>query len=478
MSKSQRANTPRRRVGLGRTDSTPHAGTCPQDSGPTETISEAPGAYGSCSSSYTAGAAPYETASTLAPWLNPEEGVAARHSPGHRPAAKPSPCGQTLRSSGQEHAVVHTDASITSWGATYDRQAVSGVWTGPQLHWHISCLELLAVRLALNRLKGLLRGKHVLVRTDNTATAAYISRQGGLCSRCMSQLARILLLWRSTQLVAGPVQVCVSPSEPPRTDTVQDQGGQGAGPFRGTLLAHRDLVPRANAPCDSPSLADSSEEGSTDSERGHPMAPASRPLETTCLVPGWDMEVLDDLPQGVVDTITSARAQSTRHSYALKWNLLVETPKDARSELLSPSTLKVYVAAITAHHDPIEGKSVGKHDLVIRLNPPWPPSVPSWDLSLVLTALRQAPFQPLQSVELKFLSMKTLLLLALASIKRIGDLHTFSFGPADSQVTLRPWPGYVAKVPTTPFRNQVVSLQVVPPEEADRALALLVPSEP
>ncbi len=56
---------------------------------------------------------------------------------------------------------------------------------------------------------------------------------------------------------------------------------------------------------------------------------------------------------------------------------------------LSPSTLKVYVAAITAHHDPIEGRSVGKHNLVVRfirgarrLNPPRPPSLPSWDLAL------------------------------------------------------------------------------------------------
>ncbi|KAL0150168.1 hypothetical protein M9458_054595 [Cirrhinus mrigala] len=70
-------------VGLGRTDIMPHAGTCPvsvelpeyvqeQDSGPTE-ISEAPTAYGSCSDSYTARAAPYETASTLAPRPSPKE---------------------------------------------------------------------------------------------------------------------------------------------------------------------------------------------------------------------------------------------------------------------------------------------------------------------------------------------------------------------------------------------------------------------
>ncbi len=45
------------------------------------------------------------------------------------------------------HAVVYTDASAKGWGATFNVLAVSGVWTGPQLHWHINCLELLAVHL-------------------------------------------------------------------------------------------------------------------------------------------------------------------------------------------------------------------------------------------------------------------------------------------------------------------------------------------
>ncbi len=78
--------------------------------------------------------------------------------------------------------------------------------------------------------------------------------------------------------------------------------------------------------------------------------------------------------------------------------------------------------------------------------------------------------------------MKTLLLTALASIKRVGDLQAFSVSesclelrPADSSATLRPWLGYVPKVLTTPFRDQVVNLHVLPLEEADPALALLCP---
>ncbi len=147
------------------------------------------------------------------------------------------------------------------------------------------------------------------------------------------------------------------------------------------------------------------------------MAAASRPLETSCL---QDAEVLGDLPQEGVNTIPSARTLSTRHAYALKLNLFAEWCSAHREDpgkcpirvvlsflqqrlerRLSPAILKVYVAAIAANHDPVDGKLVGKHDWVIRflrgarrLNPPRPPCIPSWDLSLVLRALQQGPFEP------------------------------------------------------------------------------------
>ncbi len=202
-------------------DSTPHPGTCSvgaelpqdfirQDGGPTETLSEAPGAYGCSCGDSAARSAPYETASALAPWPNPEVGVErgthrVQITPACRKTFSPWSDPSFLRAGVpleqvSRHAVVFTDASATGWGATYNGHAVLGVWTGPQLRWHINCLELLAVRLALSRLRGRLQGKDVLVRTDNTATVAYINRQGGLRSRRMSQLARHLLLWSQKHL--------------------------------------------------------------------------------------------------------------------------------------------------------------------------------------------------------------------------------------------------------------------------------------
>ncbi|KAL0157927.1 hypothetical protein M9458_046003, partial [Cirrhinus mrigala] len=96
--------------------------------------------------------------------------------------------------------IVTTDASKTGWGATCNEQAASGVWTGPRLFWHINCLELLAVLLALRRFQPMIQGKHVLVRSDNTATVAYINHQGGVRSFRISQLARHLLLWSQHRL--------------------------------------------------------------------------------------------------------------------------------------------------------------------------------------------------------------------------------------------------------------------------------------
>ncbi len=43
---------------------------------------------------------------------------------------------------------------------------------------------------------------------------------------------------------------------------------------------------------------------------------------------------------------------------------------------------------------------------------------------------KRAPFEPLQSSSLRVLSLKTALLLAMASVKRIGDLQALSINPA------------------------------------------------
>ncbi len=248
-----------------------------------------------------------------------------------------------------------------------------------------------------------------------------------------------------------------------------------------------------------PPLADSGQEGHVISGGRLGVAPEPRTMEPSCVVASGLSGELDALQARVVGTLTEARAPSTRRLYALKWGVFVKWCHQAHIDpvvctvldVLSflqyrldsgslPSTLKVYVAAIAAFRSPQGGQSIGRDPMVVsflkgarRLHPPRPPSVPPWDLEVVLRALSQPPFEPLSSVGLKELSLKTALLLALASAKRIGDLHAFSvdsdcirFGPGDCSVTLRPRMGYVPKSLSTPFKIQTVSLSALSSESA------------
>ncbi len=89
------------------------------------------------------------------------------------------------------------------------------------------------------------------------------------------------------------------------------------------------------------------------------MATASRSVEPPCVAPGWDAADLNGLPPTVVETITQARAPSTRKTYALKWSLFANWCSSRREDprrctigvvlsflqerlerRLSPSTLK------------------------------------------------------------------------------------------------------------------------------------------
>ena len=52
---------------------------------------------------------------------------------------------------------------------------------------------------------------------------------------------------------------------------------------------------------------------------------------------------------------------------------------------------------------------------------------PAWDVALVLQSLTNQPYEPIREAEERFLAQKTLFLIALASAKRVGELHTLSY---------------------------------------------------
>ncbi len=296
-------------------DGTPHGGTCPssaelpeflqrQECGTTETVSEAPGAYGVRSCSHTARIVSYETTSALATLLGPEVGMAPRYTAsGYHPAVSPLP--QPL------------DGPCLSTGGGAPRTSV------PAYCYHNRCLQHGLGRYmqragslgALDRAPTALA--HQLPRAVGSAFSLFAGRP--VCFPRVLPLPAVLFPDRGpprhrctgTQLASGLTQVCVSPSEP--------------------------------------------------------MWQTMWSMEPPCVAPGRDTADLSGLPPAVVETIIQARAPSTRQTYALKWSLFANWCSSRREDprrcmigvvlsilqerlerRLSPSTLKVYVAAIVA----------------------------------------------------------------------------------------------------------------------------------
>ncbi len=128
------------------------------------------------------------------------------------------------------------------------------------------------------------------------------------------------------------------------------------------------------------------------------------------------------------------------------------------------------MAAIAAYHAPMGGQSVGKDPPitrflrgVMRLRPRVRSRVPPWYLVVVLEALCRPPFESIEEISEHLLTLKTVLLLALTSLKRVGDPQALSvapsfldFAPGLAKAFLYPRAEYVPKVPSSVPRPVVL----------------------
>ena len=77
-------------------------------------------------------------------------------------------------------------------------------------------------------------------------------------------------------------------------------------------------------------------------------------------------------------------------------------------------------------------------------------SIPNWDLALVLSALREAPFEPIYMTDIKFATLKTVFLVAIATGCRRSELHTLARSslvslPNGEGIVLYPRAGFRSK---------------------------------
>lgn len=86
-----------------------------------------------------------------------------------------------------------TDAADQGWGAQIGEVLVSQKWDPQQQTWHINMKELFAVLAAIQKCASQLKGKTVLVQSDNKTVVSYIRNQGGTRSAALLRLTTQLL---------------------------------------------------------------------------------------------------------------------------------------------------------------------------------------------------------------------------------------------------------------------------------------------
>jgi hypothetical protein len=97
------------------------------------------------------------------------------------------------------------------------------------------------------------------------------------------------------------------------------------------------------------------------------------------------------------------------------------------------------------------------------------PVIPAWDLGIVMSSLKLAPYEPLSSAPLKELTYKTVFLLAMASGGRRSELQALmyddiycNFAPYGAQVKLSFNPAFIRKNQRASETNAPLIIPAIP----------------
>ncbi|XDV19288.1 hypothetical protein PO909_024787 [Leuciscus waleckii] len=163
--------------------------------------------------------------------------------------------------------------------------------------------------------------------------------------------------------MAQDAPVCISSSISAPRSSSQSSPTRVLPLTDSVALAEQSMVLGDNISPRRLAMGDSGEEGPSVSGGGHDIPSQARPVEPSCLAPDGYQLRDTELSPAVIETILSARASSTRKSYANKWgvferwcvinnadpvNCQIASVLEFLQEKLStgtcPATLKVYVA--------------------------------------------------------------------------------------------------------------------------------------
>lgn len=271
---------------------------------------------------------------------------------------------------------------------------------------------------------------------------------------------------------------------PVPTDTKgvsQIQIGVHGANINSSLLAKKTLVFNLDEPLSETCLEITNQDRPVESG---PNSPSRSSLpQTNSLVSEEQILRRKGLSEKLISTLLASRKKVTRDIYFKVWKIynswcssknfdfrttfsVLEFLQEGLEKGLAASTLKTQVAALSVFLE----RTLSGEPLIIRfframakVKPRPVVSFPKWDLSLVLQGLTMAPFEPIEEASLRFLTLKTILLVAVTSARRISELQALSIKEPfmrclQDRVVLRTDPAFLPKVASVFHRTQEIIL--------------------
>ena len=213
-------------------------------------------------------------------------------------------------------------------------------------------------------------------------------------------------------------------------------------------LEETALVPVTTGDDSRQTSLSSTEQESAHKPNGENSSPTGSETTTSSRVVGVRSSLQEQgISEAAANIICSSWRKSTEKSYSSAWNrwsswcdervtdpfsaTIAEIAEFLTSEFRAGkqySTINSYRSAISNTHPQVDGNAVGKHPIICRLmqgmfneRPTEPRYTEIWDIDQVLSYLEQ--MEDPKDLTFKQLTLKTIMLMALANADRASDLH-------------------------------------------------------
>lgn len=274
-------------------------------------------------------------------------------------------------------------------------------------------------------------------------------------------------------LMVKPGCLCISTNEYAKQSNTESPKRSGKTDSDNTMVAKTTMDTGSNRVVNKGTNTAPMVDNIVDANTQQAIPPASTSTEPACMAHSVPNSSSSSRSDEVEERIRAPQRRSTRKMYDARvkaykdWCEQEKVPFNPPSTKViskflldlfkkgrKPNTLEGYRSAIADHFKSV---TIGKDPSLSRLlssfhrdRPKALTTLPPWDLRVVLEYLMSAPFEPMALCNMKYLTLKTVFLLALASGNRRSEIHAWTaqnvkFAYKDSHVSLEPCPTFLAK---------------------------------